>query len=151
MWSRNLKNEEAMARVGPQRHRKKNYHKCISVFMYSIRYSCQILMKLEFSRQNFRKILKYQISWKSVQYEPSCSMGTDRQTDCQTDRHYEADSRFSQFCERASQVLLIACGTFMYLSSKINHNFAADVYRCLQFLPWHALSSLNTMVFKTHL
>jgi len=24
VWSRNLKNEEAMARVGPQRHRKKN-------------------------------------------------------------------------------------------------------------------------------
>jgi len=24
VWSRNLKNEEAMARVGPQRHQKKN-------------------------------------------------------------------------------------------------------------------------------
>ena len=24
VWSRNRKNEEAMARVGPQRHRKKN-------------------------------------------------------------------------------------------------------------------------------
>ena len=27
-----------------------------------------------------RKILKYQISWKSVQWEPSCSMRTDGQT-----------------------------------------------------------------------
>jgi hypothetical protein len=29
----------------------------------------------------FRKMLKYQISWKSFQREPSCSLGTDRQTD----------------------------------------------------------------------
>ena len=38
-------------------------------------------MKPEFSRQVFQKILKYQISWKSVQSEPSCSMRTDGQTD----------------------------------------------------------------------
>jgi hypothetical protein len=30
---------------------------------------------------DFRIILKYQISWKSVQWEPSCSMRTDGQTD----------------------------------------------------------------------
>ena len=29
----------------------------------------------------FQIILSYQISWKSVQWEPSCSMRTDRQTD----------------------------------------------------------------------
>jgi hypothetical protein len=33
-----------------------------------------------FSR-DFRNILKYQISWKSVQWEPSCSMRTGRWTD----------------------------------------------------------------------
>jgi hypothetical protein len=54
-------------------------------------------MKLEVSRQIFEKFLKYQISWKSVQWEPSCFMGTDGQTDGRTDRHDEANSRFSQF------------------------------------------------------
>jgi hypothetical protein len=38
-------------------------------------------MKLEFSQQIFEKILEYQISRKSVQWEPSCSMRTDRQSD----------------------------------------------------------------------
>jgi hypothetical protein len=44
-----------------------------------------------------RKILKYQISLKSVQWESSCSM----RTDVQTDGHDEASSRFSQFYEEA--------------------------------------------------
>ena len=43
-------------------------------------YSRQILMTLKFSRQIFRKILKYQISWNCVQWEASCSMRMDRQT-----------------------------------------------------------------------
>ena len=39
---------------------------------------------------HFRKILKYQISWKSVQCEPICFM--------RTDRHDEAYICFSRFC-----------------------------------------------------
>jgi len=59
-------------------------------------FSCLILMKLEFSRWFvFLKILKYQISWKSVGWEPSCSMRTDGRTD----KHDEANNIFSKFCE----------------------------------------------------
>ena len=46
-----------------------------------------------------RNFEKYQISWKSVQWEPSCSMWSDR--------HDEAYSRFPQFCEKAQEVNLV--------------------------------------------
>jgi len=39
---------------------------------------------------NFGKTLKYQISWKSHQWEISCSTWTDRQTN----RHFKANSHF---------------------------------------------------------
>jgi hypothetical protein len=48
-------------------------------------------MKYTLSQQIFKKILKYQIPWKSAQWEPSYSM--------RTDRHDVANSRFSQYCE----------------------------------------------------
>jgi uncharacterized protein YozE (UPF0346 family) len=41
----------------------------------------------------FWQILKYKISWKSVQWELSCSM--------RTNKHDKTNSRFSQLCERA--------------------------------------------------
>jgi hypothetical protein len=44
----------------------------------------------------FGQILKYKISWKSVNWVPSCPVWTDGRTDW----HEEANSRFSQFCER---------------------------------------------------
>ena len=64
--------------------------------MKSTRYSYQILMKASFVNI-FEKVLKYRISCKSVQWEPSCSMRTDGWTG----RHDEANSRFPQLCERA--------------------------------------------------
>jgi len=47
----------------------------------------------------FWLILRRQISWKSVQWEPSCCMRTEGRR--QTDGHDEANSRFLQFFERA--------------------------------------------------
>ena len=58
---------------------------CILVPKQSARaYSCLILITLELSR-HFRKIFKYQISRKSDQWEPICSMRTDGRTDGRTD------------------------------------------------------------------
>jgi hypothetical protein len=58
-------------------------------------------MKLVFFRQIF-EVHKYKISWKSVQWEPSCSM--------RTDRHDGANSSFSQFYECALKANLnFAC------------------------------------------
>jgi hypothetical protein len=68
--------------------------KCLVVFIYSNRHACTVLKKLAFSRQFFRKTIKYKIWWKSVLLEPSCSIG-------QTDGHDVVNSRFSQFCECA--------------------------------------------------
>jgi hypothetical protein len=46
---------------------------------------------------DFQEVLKYQNSWKFSQWQPSCSMWTDRQTD----RHDKAYSFFWQSCESA--------------------------------------------------
>jgi len=63
--------------------------------------SCPVLMKLELSRQIFEKILKNQISWKSVLWEPSCSMRTDGRTDGWTDGQTDMAKLIVAFRERA--------------------------------------------------
>ena len=59
----------------------RHYHKRTNVFTQSTPCSCQILMKLEFTRHLFeqKEKLKYQILSKHFSWEPSCSMRTDRQ------------------------------------------------------------------------
>jgi hypothetical protein len=80
-------------------HSKNNsvryYYKCLLVFIQSTRYSCQWLMKLEFSRQFFKKS-------SNVKFHENPSSGnwaflsgkTDGRTDGWTDRHDDANSRF---------------------------------------------------------
>ena len=70
-------------------HSKKNsaryYQKCTLVFMYSNRYFCLILMKLDYSWHIFEKMIKDPISRKSVNWWSCCSMLTDKQADGKTD------------------------------------------------------------------
>jgi len=71
----------------------------INVFMSITRYFSHISMWLEFFLIDLRKIFKCQLSWKSFQWDPSCSMLMGGQTD----RYDETNSRLSQFCERAQK------------------------------------------------
>jgi hypothetical protein len=59
------------------------------------RYSCQILMKLEFSRRIFEV-------YSNAKFHENHPVGAELfHLDGQTDRHDEANSRFLKFCERA--------------------------------------------------
>ena len=62
----------------------------------SIFYSCPILMKREFSRQIFEKNSQISIFMKVLPMGAQLLVADGR-----TDRHYEVNSRFSEFCERA--------------------------------------------------
>ena len=57
-------------------------------------------MKVEFSRANFRKILKISNFMKIRPVEAEF-LHADERNDGRTDRQDEANSRLSQFCERA--------------------------------------------------
>ena len=57
-------------------------------------YSCHVLMKLEFSRQILGK-------FSNIKFHENAYSGSRVLLCGQTDRHDEANSRFSQVCERA--------------------------------------------------
>jgi hypothetical protein len=87
------------------------------IIIYSTLYYCQILMQFElFDRlsrnhqvSNFMKIhlvgaVLFHAGWAGRQREREREKERERDRDRrQTDRHDEASSRFSQFCERAKQ------------------------------------------------
>jgi len=75
--------------------------KGILVFMYSTRYSCPIVMELEFFfLDRFSK--NPQISnFMKIRLVGAEMFHMDGQMDGRTDGHDGANNRFSQFCERA--------------------------------------------------
>jgi hypothetical protein len=64
--------------------------------MSSTRYSCQILMKLEFSRHIFEKSLNIRFDENSSNVIGVVPCGQTK-ADRQTDRNNEANNHFSQF------------------------------------------------------
>jgi hypothetical protein len=68
----------------------KGDHKCILIFILSARYSCQMWMTLEFSRQIFEKS-------SSIKCHENPSSRSRIVLWWQTDKHDEANSRFLQF------------------------------------------------------
>jgi hypothetical protein len=83
-------------------HSKKGsaiYHKRAYVYLQITRYSCQILIKVEISRQVFEKC-------SNIEFHENRSSGSrvcPTQRDGQAVRHGEDSSRFSQFCEHLSK------------------------------------------------
>ena len=80
-------------------------HECAYVFFQSTGYSCQILVKHEFSR----RILKKK---QTIKFRRNPSIGSrvvlhgNGHTDRRTNGHDEAKSRLSQFCRRAKSIQL---------------------------------------------
>jgi hypothetical protein len=70
----------------------KYYHKYAYVFTKCSRHSCQILMKLEPSQQIFEKL-------SNIKFHENLSSGRRVVPWGRTDRHDDANSRFSQFGE----------------------------------------------------
>jgi len=70
------------------------------------RSSCEMpIIPVKFNRTcilstDFRKVINYQLPYRSNQWESNYSMRTENKTDIQTDIRDEANSRFSQFYKR---------------------------------------------------
>jgi hypothetical protein len=117
-------------------HSKKNLARCHTCTRTRCLCNVHVILA-SFSK----KILKYQILRKSVGWQPSCSMWAGGRTD----RHDEANSRFSQFSELEYKILIVpdkrwwSCRDFACWENK----FLDDVFNESCSLPKVMLSALK--------
>jgi hypothetical protein len=98
----------------------------------------------------FPKDTQYRISRKSLQWQPGCSVRTDRRT-----KRHEANCRFSQFCKRAKLCLAITHVARVYTlkaSKQRRKRLSSTVVTYTQILPQIIINimklfSLNIVVF----
>jgi hypothetical protein len=131
--------------------------KCILVFMYSTRYCCQIIMRHKVSLTDFPKVLKYQISWKSVQREPSYSTRTNGRTDRCTDitkliipfRNYANAAKNCAFFPQCIYVFCIYLRTAT--SALYNINWLVFITEMKSVYSAVRSGSLNTTIYASSL
>ena len=94
--------------------------RCILLFMYSTLYIAVHIQYPVFSSDfdetwisliKFREIFNYQILWKSVEWEPSCSVRTDRRTDMT-----KLIVAFRNFVKapKKGRILMYQCGNLLH-------------------------------------
>jgi len=111
----NIKYKFSVTLVSHSETNSVRYHLCTEIFMWSAHYSCQILIKLEFS-WDFQKILQYQISWKSIQCELVYTMWTESTKDRQADTTKQSVTVISCMCLKTSvlaSLQLTSCMPFL--------------------------------------
>jgi hypothetical protein len=137
----------------------KNRARCYNICTY--RSSCKVpLLLSDFNETwifvtDFREILKYQILWKSFHWKPS---GFTR-----TNRHDEAKSRISQFCERSQKPISFSFKKNYFFKFEtrflIDHNFVGSLcYVAVRHDTWHcsyqrtppSINCANWQAVSTH-
>ena len=98
---------------------------------------------------DFRWMFKYQISWKSVQWKPTWAMRkTEGLTHIRTDRHNEANNRFSQFCGTLSFSLSFPLHAVSFSKSYPLHTVSFSICYPLHAVSFSKSYPLHTVSFS---
>ena len=93
----------------------------------------------EFSRRSFENYFNIKFSWKSRQWETSCPICRDGRTDGPTDRHDEANIRFSKFLRMPLENVGTLYGLAIFVRNRTRRTKPnlqlADLSNIVLFLP----------------